>query len=150
MLYIVLSCPFPVFISGFLSCVSNPSLPLQTHCGVTGFTGLVSLSWTPVLLSSKHQRLIIALPPYAASCCCLIAFCGCRGFNKLLYLFVTMQTPLALTATLFNFLTRYLLGWKDGGGRGGGRGHRDNREQPNLLLHSQLFIVSLCVCTAAV
>lgn len=50
----------------------------------------------------------MALLPLAPSCCCLIAFFSRQGFNKALYLFVTVQTPLALTAALFNFLTGYL------------------------------------------
>lgn len=73
-----------------------------------------------VFLSGKHGGLIIALLPYAPSCCCFIAFFSCRGFNKGLYLFVTTQTALALTAELFNFLTGYLL---EGGGVRGWRGH---------------------------
>lgn len=69
----------------------------------------LSLSSTLSFLSGKHHCLIIALLPYAPSCCCFIAFLSCRGFNKALYLFVSTQASLALTAVLFNFLTGYLL-----------------------------------------
>lgn len=71
---------------------------------------------TLVFLSGKQRLLIIAVLPYTPSCCCFIAFFSCRGFNKPLYLFVTTQTPLALTAAFFNFLTGYLLeGMMEGG-----------------------------------
>ena len=70
--------------------------------------------------SGKHRGLIIARPPYAPSCCCFIGIFSRRGFNKPLYLFVTTQAPLALTAAFFNFLTGYLL---EGTGRGGGAGN---------------------------
>lgn len=76
-----------------------------------------SLSSTLVFLSGKHRRLIIALLPFAPSCCCFIAFFQLPGFNKALYLFVATQTPLAVSAALFNFLTGYLL---EGDGGGGG------------------------------
>lgn len=78
------------------------------------FTSTVQLLPSLAFLSGKHRCLIIALLPFAPSCCCLIAFFSCSGFNKALYLFVEVQTPLALTVALFNFLTGYQLEGEEG------------------------------------
>lgn len=102
------------------------------------------LSWTLVFLFDKHCCLIIALLPYTPSCCCFIAFFSCRGFNKPLYLFVTTQTPLALTTAFFNFLTGYLLEgtrwWSWGGGV------TETTESRLVASVSAAYWMTLCVC----
>lgn len=62
---------------------NNPGHQVHLHRWSATF---LSQIWCP---SGKHRGLIIALPPYAPSCCCFIAIFSRRGFNKPLYLFVT-------------------------------------------------------------
>lgn len=93
---------------------------------------LLSLWWTWVFLCGERCGLIIA--PFLPSCCCFIAFFWLPGFNKPLYQLVTTQTPLVITAALFNFLTGYLF--EGEGSRG------ENRKHQLVASVSTVFFIS--------